>query len=92
MAIIARPKHERISRAGRRNGALDETLAVATVREAIKRIEADGWYFVRQRGSHRQYQHPTKPGVVTVPGGRPHKDLHPKTYRSILSQAKLEDQ
>ncbi len=25
------------------------------VREVIREIERDGWYFVRQRGSHRQY-------------------------------------
>jgi hypothetical protein len=32
------------------------------VREMIKLIQADGWYVVSQRGSHRQYKHPTKPG------------------------------
>jgi predicted RNA binding protein YcfA (HicA-like mRNA interferase family) len=36
------------------------------VREVIKRIEADGWAQVRQRGSHRQFKHPTKPGRVTA--------------------------
>ncbi len=58
------------------------------VREVIKRIEADGWAQVRQRGSHRQFKHPTKPGRVTVPG-KPSEDLHPKTQASILSQAGL---
>jgi predicted RNA binding protein YcfA (HicA-like mRNA interferase family) len=58
------------------------------VREIIKRIEADGWAQVRQRGSHRQFKHPTKPGRVTVPG-KPSDDLHPKTQTSILSQAGL---
>ena len=38
------------------------------VREAIKVIERDGWMLVRQRGSHRQYKHPIKPGLVTIPG------------------------
>jgi predicted RNA binding protein YcfA (HicA-like mRNA interferase family) len=28
----------------------------------IKLIEADGWYLVETRGSHRQYKHPAKPG------------------------------
>ena len=32
----------------------------------IKILEADGWYFVRQKGSHRQYKHPTKKGTVTI--------------------------
>ena len=60
------------------------------VREALKRIEEDGWYLVSQRGSHRQYKHPTKSGRVTI-AGQSNKDLHPKTYRSILTQAQLED-
>jgi predicted RNA binding protein YcfA (HicA-like mRNA interferase family) len=36
------------------------------VREVIRRLEADGWRLVRQRGSHRQFRHPTRPGTVTV--------------------------
>jgi HicA toxin of bacterial toxin-antitoxin, len=35
------------------------------VSEMIKLIEADGWYPVATRGSHRQYKHPAKPGRVT---------------------------
>ena len=38
------------------------------VREAIQLIEQDGWRLVRTRGSHRQYNHPVKPGRVTIPG------------------------
>jgi predicted RNA binding protein YcfA (HicA-like mRNA interferase family) len=38
------------------------------VREAIRVIEADGWFLVATRGSHRQYKHPTKSGRVTIPG------------------------
>lgn len=33
-----------------------------TAKEIEKIILKDGWYFVRQIGSHRQYKHPTKPG------------------------------
>jgi predicted RNase H-like HicB family nuclease len=33
------------------------------VREAIRLIEGDGWQQVRQRGSHRGFTHPTKPGA-----------------------------
>lgn len=60
----------------------------AKVREMIKLIEADGWYFVTQRGSHRQYKHPTKPGRVTIPG-KPSKELYADLERSILRQAGL---
>jgi predicted RNA binding protein YcfA (HicA-like mRNA interferase family) len=58
------------------------------VRAMIKLIEADGWWQVRQRGSHRKFHHPKKPGAVTVPG-HPGKDLHPKTQASIIKQAGL---
>jgi predicted RNA binding protein YcfA (HicA-like mRNA interferase family) len=54
-------------------------------KEVARRVEADGWFEVAQRGSHRQYKHPTKPGRVTIPVGQ--RDLHPKTVRSIERQA-----
>ena len=58
------------------------------VRDAIKLVEQDGWVLVRQKGSHRQYHHPTKPGTVTI-AGKPSLDLDPKTERSIQRQAGL---
>lgn len=58
------------------------------VREVIKLIEADDWYLVAIKGSHRQYKHPTKPGRVTV-AGKPSHDLPPGTLNSILKQAGL---
>ena len=51
-------------------------------------VEADGWFLVRTRGSHRQYKHPMKAGKVTIAGKRS-DDLHPKTTASILQQAGL---
>jgi predicted RNA binding protein YcfA (HicA-like mRNA interferase family) len=58
------------------------------VREVVRMLVADGWVVVRQRGSHRQFKHPDKPGVVTV-AGRPGHDLAVGTLRSILRQAGL---
>ena len=58
------------------------------VREAIKLIQADGWYLVATRGSHRQYKHPDKPGRVTI-AGKASEDLAPGTLNSILKQAGL---
>ncbi len=58
------------------------------VREVIKRIEDHGWYLARTRGSHRQYKHPTKTGLVTIPG-KLSDDLAPGTLKSIFKQAKL---
>ena len=59
------------------------------VRELLKILKNDGWVIQRTRGSHRQFQHPTKPGTVTV-SGPPNDDVHPKTLRSALRQAQLE--
>jgi predicted RNA binding protein YcfA (HicA-like mRNA interferase family) len=60
------------------------------VREVIKLLEADGWVLVRTRGSHRQFQHPTKPGTTTVPG-KPRDDLAPGTLASIYRQSQLKE-
>jgi len=53
------------------------------VRDAIKLIEKDGWMLKRTRGDHRVYTHPTKPGIVVVPGHFG-ADLAPGTLSSIL--------
>jgi len=58
------------------------------VRDAIKLIEDDGWFLVRTRGSHRQYKHARKPGLVTI-AGKPSDELAPGTKNSILQQAGL---
>ena len=58
------------------------------VREILKLIEDDGWYLERIRGSHRQYKHANKAGLVTV-AGKPNDDLAPGTQNSILKQAQL---
>jgi predicted RNA binding protein YcfA (HicA-like mRNA interferase family) len=58
------------------------------VREVIRLIEDDGWRHVRTRGSHRQFNHPIKRGVVTVPG-KPNDELAPGTLNNILKQAGL---
>ena len=58
------------------------------VREAIRLVEEDGWFWVRTRGSHRQYHHPVKLGTVTI-AGRPGQDLDIKTWLSILDQAEI---
>jgi predicted RNA binding protein YcfA (HicA-like mRNA interferase family) len=58
------------------------------VREVIRLIEADGWIHVRTRGSHRQFNHPVKRGVVTVPGSL-NDELATGTLNNILKQAGL---
>ena len=58
------------------------------VRDAIKLIEDGGWFLARTKGSHRQFKHNSKPGLVTI-AGQPSHDLPPGTLNSILKQAGL---
>ncbi|MDQ6659691.1 MAG: type II toxin-antitoxin system HicA family toxin [Chloroflexota bacterium] len=58
------------------------------VRDAIKQIEADGWYHVATVGSHRQYKHPSKRGRVTI-AGHPSKEMPKKTLMSVFKQAQI---
>lgn len=58
------------------------------IAEVIRLLEQDGWSLVRTRGSHRQYRHPSKPGLVTV-AGKPSADLPRGTLNSILKQSGL---
>ena len=58
------------------------------VKELITSIQAEGWYLVRQKGSHRQYHHASRPGTVTV-AGKDSVEVPPGTLNSILKQAGL---
>jgi predicted RNA binding protein YcfA (HicA-like mRNA interferase family) len=58
------------------------------IRDVVKMLEDDGWSVVRQRGSHRQFKHTNKRGLVTV-AGKPGDDVAPGTLNSILKQAGL---
>jgi predicted RNA binding protein YcfA (HicA-like mRNA interferase family) len=60
------------------------------VRDAIKLIENDGWYLARTRGSHRQFKHPRKLGLVTI-SGHPSVDIPRGTLNSILKQSGLKN-
>jgi predicted RNA binding protein YcfA (HicA-like mRNA interferase family) len=58
------------------------------VKERVALLEADGWFLVRTKGSHRQFHHPTKPGTVTV-AGKPSVEVPIGTLNSVLRQAGL---
>ena len=58
------------------------------VRDIIRLLQQDGWYFDRQKGSHRQFRHPTKSGTVTV-AGKESVDLKKAVEQSILKQSGL---
>jgi predicted RNA binding protein YcfA (HicA-like mRNA interferase family) len=56
--------------------------------EIEKILLKDGWYQVKQVGSHRQYKHPSKPGKVTVPFHS--GDVDKGTAKQIFKQAGIE--
>jgi predicted RNA binding protein YcfA (HicA-like mRNA interferase family) len=58
------------------------------VKELIALLENQGWLQVRQKGSHRQFHHATKPGTVTV-SGKLSVDVPPGTLNHVLKQAGL---
>ncbi|MEP6488296.1 type II toxin-antitoxin system HicA family toxin [Microcoleus vaginatus GB2-A3] len=61
------------------------------VREVIKRLEDDGWYLARTKGSHRQFKHPEKAGTVTVSGNLG-VDMPIGTLKSVWRQSQLEEE
>ena len=60
------------------------------VREVLSRLRADGWQVVRTQGSHRVLKHPSKSGIVVLPGNA-NDDVAPGTLRSIWKQARIGD-
>ena len=56
------------------------------IRDVIKLIEADGWFIITTKRSHRQYKHHLKSGRVTI-AGHPGDDLAAGTLNSVLKQA-----
>ena len=56
-------------------------------KDLIRMIEEDGWELVRAKGSHHQFKHPTKSGLVTIP--HPKRELPKGTVASIKRQAGL---
>lgn len=58
------------------------------VSELIRILRDEGWTISRIKGSHRQFKHPNKKGLVTV-AGKPSDDVRPGTLQSVLRQAGL---
>jgi len=53
--------------------------------DVIRRLKEKGWVLDRVKGSHHQFKHPTRPGLVTVP--HPKRELPTGTLRNIYRQA-----
>lgn len=60
-----------------------------TAADLIRLIENDGWCRAGVRGSHRQYTHPDRGGVLTL---RRHltEEIAPGALLGVLRQAGLE--
>ena len=56
-------------------------------RELIKQLEADGWFLRDSKGSHHIFEHPYKPGHISVP--HPKKDLGLGLLHKLQKQAGL---
>jgi predicted RNA binding protein YcfA (HicA-like mRNA interferase family) len=59
------------------------------VRDLIHLLESAGWQLKTTKGSHRQFRHPHKGMVVTVPG-QAGKDVPIGTLKAILRSAGLD--
>ncbi|HMN47308.1 MAG TPA: type II toxin-antitoxin system HicA family toxin [Povalibacter sp.] len=55
--------------------------------ELIKKLQDAGWVLRSIHGSHHVFQHPARPGHLTVP--HPKKDLGKGLIHKILKQAGL---
>ncbi|MBL7766679.1 MAG: type II toxin-antitoxin system HicA family toxin [Chitinophagaceae bacterium] len=58
-------------------------------KQIIQIIEKDGWILSRQNGSHKQYKHPIKKGLVTISAHKMSDEIAPGTLNSIFKQAKI---
>jgi mRNA interferase HicA len=57
--------------------------------ELFRILKKDGWFEVRQSGSHVIMKHPTKPNIIPVPY-HGSKEVKTGTLRSILKIAQIE--
>lgn len=56
------------------------------VSAVIKLLKDNGWYQVRQRGSHRQYKNDSVKGLVTI-AGKMSDEIDKGTLNSIYKQS-----
>ncbi|MHB1422590.1 MAG: type II toxin-antitoxin system HicA family toxin [Gemmataceae bacterium] len=57
-------------------------------KEMCRALENRGWQWVRTRGSHRYYKHPSGGRTISVPV-HGNKTLKTKTQRAIMKDAGL---
>jgi mRNA interferase HicA len=50
----------------------------------VRRLEGEGWRLARNGAEHDVYEHPSKPGVLSVPR---HRTLSPGVARQVAKVA-----
>ena len=58
-------------------------------KQFIQLIEKNGWYFVRQTGSHKVFKHKDFPNNLSVPDHGA-KDLKIGTLKKLLKDARIQ--
>jgi len=46
---------------------LEKSSSPVKTSELLRILKQDGWYIVRQQGSHIILRHPSKPGLISMP-------------------------
>ena len=57
------------------------------IKEILKILKKEGWFLARTKGSHRQYKHPEKTGLVTI-SGKLSDEIAKGTLNSLYKQAR----
>ena len=57
------------------------------IKEIIKRLEAEGWILVRQKGSHKQYKNPGITELITIPDHGSNKEPSIGVLNDIMKKA-----
>ena len=58
------------------------------VKEIIRKLNENGWYLIRQKGSHRQFKNDNIKGLVTI-AGKFSDEIDKGTLNSIYKQSKI---
>lgn len=58
------------------------------VYKLVKKLETEGWFLCRIRGSHRQFKNPNRKELITIPG-KLSRDLPLGTLHSIFKKARF---
>lgn len=57
------------------------------VKDIIKRLGEEGWVLARQKGSHKQYKHPDKRELITLPDHSSNKEPSIGVLNDIFKKA-----